>query len=266
MKRILIIATLGLLLAGCGKIEEAISPPVETVAVLTAEEQAFVRERVITVGIEATYPPFISWEKGKPEPVGLSYEFLQLVQKKTGLKFELKNHDSLDVLLKDFKAKKLMMVTSLKPTPDRMAFMSFTNPYVSVGTVMLLKGKKIDFPVTVAYSKRYAVQEFIEPLAHQVTLVPFNNDTESFDAFVSGKVGSVVLDVASAKIQEDRVGEHFNRAHVSFTYELAFAYQKDEAMLGRILDKGLAAITEAEAQTIRAKYFGRNAKVVKPIF
>lgn len=220
---------------------------------LSPDEIAYVQSSEPIVALEETYPPFIFIENDKAR--GISVEYLKLISEKTGLRFRFKREKNLSDVFVAFKAHQIDVATSLKKIPEREEFMAFTKPYVSIGLVMLTNELPIQFPMIVGYSKGFSVQTHLERLGSQVQLKTFENDDELMKALIQKRIGGAVLDSGSATVLEARNGVRFNRSPVNFQYDMAFGFQKNNPILGSILDKGIAAISEAEHSALQAKYF-----------
>lgn len=209
---------------------------------------------------ESDYGPFIYVdETGKV--LGLSVDFLQLIQQKTGLQFQAQAADSLSVNLEKIKQKQVDLLTSLRPTPERAAFLHFTTPYVAIPAALFLRsgqsgmlkemsGRKI------AVGKGYAVESFVRENFKQIQWVAVASDKEALLQMAAGKVDGLVADVASMHFLSQQPSAPASaQAHtIGFEYPLSFAYRKDKAELGDILQKGLLAISPQERDQLLQKW------------
>ena len=249
LKQFFAVLTVVLLAMACSDRIQEVSPKID----ISPDELAYIQSTEVIVALEETYPPFVFIESD--EARGISIEYLDLISKKTGLRFKFKREKNLSNVFEAFKAKKVDIATSLKRTHEREEFMAFTKPYVSVGLVMLTNELPIQFPMVVGYSKGFSVQSHLERLGSQVQLKTFENDNELMKALIRREIGGAVLDSGSATVLEAKNGVRFNRSPVNFQYDMALGFQRENMILGSILDKGIAAISEAEHEALQAKYF-----------
>jgi ABC-type amino acid transport substrate-binding protein len=209
---------------------------------------------------ESDYGPFIYVDQAG-KVLGLSVDFLQLIQQKTGLQFQAQAADSLSVNLEKIKQKQVDLLTSLRPTPERAAFLHFTTPYVAIPAALFLpvgqsgmlkemNGRKI------AVGKGYAVENFVRENFKQIQWVAVASDKEALLQMAAGKVDGLVADVASMHFLSQQPGAPASaQAHtIGFEYPLSFAYRKDKAELGDILQKGLLAISPQERDQLLQKW------------
>src|SRR4051812_8513253 len=104
---------------------------------LTPEERAFVaRHPVVLFAPERDFPPF-SFVDGQGQHRGLSADVLDLVQAHTGLKFQAVAAAGPPANPQPARRHEVDLLTSLRPTPEREAYLSFTSAYVSSPAVLL---------------------------------------------------------------------------------------------------------------------------------
>ena len=234
---------------------------------LTAQEMAWIdaHARQLRVAPEENYPPFSYLESGVWH--GLSAEMTQLLQNRLGTKFQILPAQNLNVILANAQQGNSEMVTSLKETQERSRYLSFTQPYISVPTAIIVKagfsggswpnsfvGKRV------AVGKGYGVQSFLENDYPEVKLTLVPDDLDGMRKLSFGEVDAVIMDVASAsffiereKISNLRIYEAF-----PYSYDLAFGVRKDQPMLHSILVKTLASIPDQDRQAIFDKWITLN--------
>lgn len=245
-------STVFLVVACSERIQEVAAP---SSIQLSPEEIAYIQSTEPVVALEETYAPFVFVEDD--EGRGVSIEYLRLISEKTGLRFRFKREKNLTDVFEAFKKKEIDITTSVKKTEERERehLMAFTKSYVSIGLVMLTNDLPVQFPMVVGYSKGFSVKSHLERLGSQVSLKTFANDSELMGALIRREIGGAVFDSGSATVLEAKNGVRFNRSPVNFQYDMAFGYQKENEVLGSILDKGIGAISDAEHQALQAKHF-----------
>jgi PAS domain S-box-containing protein len=260
-RRLKRLTTLACLLFICG------APPALAVEVdrsfLTAEESSWLDTHAeqLRVAPEGNYPPFSYVESGAWH--GLSAEMAQLLQNRLGSRFKILPAQNLDLILTNVQQGHAEIVTSLKETPERSRFLSFTQAYISVPTAIIVKagfaggswpnafvGKRV------AVGKGYGVQGYLESNfpAVKLTLVP--DDLDGMRKLSFGEVDALIMDVASASFFIEREKIANLRIHETFpySYDLAFGVRKDLPILRSILAKTLVSIPDHDRQLIVDKW------------
>jgi PAS domain S-box-containing protein len=234
---------------------------------LTAEESTWLDTHAgqLRVAPEGNYPPFSYDESGAWH--GISAEIAQLLQNRLGSRFKILPAQNLDVILTNVQLGHAEIVTSLKETPARSRYLSFTQAYISVPTAIIVKagfaggnwpnsfvGKRV------AVGKGYGVQNFLESNFPEVTLTLVPDDLDGMRKLSFGEVDAVIMDVASAsffiereKISNLRIYEAF-----PYSYDLAFGVRKDLPILRNILAKTLVSIPEHDRQVVFDKWITLN--------
>lgn len=218
---------------------------------LTSDEQAWLQAHpVIRVAPEADYPPFVFVDEDR-QLAGLSVDYLRLVESQLGIHFTMMQPDSLAPNLRRAQTGEADVITSLKRTVEREAYLRFTAPYVEVPAVLLVRK---DYAGTfdpsaftgerVAVGKGYAVHRFLQHAYPALHLVPEQNDAEVLHSLASGKVEAAVVDAASATYQMNALGIDNLRMvrDIGFVYPLSLAVRKDWPQLAGILDKALKSV------------------------
>jgi len=230
---------------------------------LTAQELTWLNSQTdpIRVAPEANYPPFSFMEAGQWQ--GLSADVIQQLQDRLGIQFQRLPAQNLDTILAHVQQGQVEVVTSLKATPERAQYLNFTQPYLSVPTVIIVKAgfPQGQWPAAfvakrVAVGKGYGVQADLETRFPSIRLALVPDDLEGLKQLSFGQVDAVIMDIASAsfliereKITNLRIFDSFD-----FTYALSFGVRKDLPVLRDILAKTLASISESDKQAVLDKW------------
>ena len=226
-----------------------------TPSFLTAEERAWLQSHAaeICVAPEVNYPPFSFVEAGVWR--GLSADILRLVEGKLGAKFPILEAQNLDALLSRAQSGAPGIVTSVRETPERSQYLSFTEPYVSLPTAIIVKtglehgqwpeafaGKRV------AVGKGYGVQKFLEQNFPGLKLVLVPDDLDGLRQLSFGEIDAVIMDVASASffIEREKITNLRVLSPFEYRYDLRLAVRKDLPVLREILAKTLRAIPERD--------------------
>lgn len=238
----------------------------EDSSILSKEENLWLQSRNNTIVVypEKGFPPF-SYQSTAGTPQGLSIDYIELIADKIGAKVSYLPARPLSQILDDVKEGKGDVVTSLANTEARGEFLYFTDDYITVSTVIVVRkdynGKKsltlADlFGKKVAVGSGYAVSEFLHKNYPRIVLDQVTDDEVSLQQVVLGEVDAAVMDIASLSFYMSK--QVLNSVKVvgngDYEYKLAFAVPKDKQILQSILDKGLMQISQSERQVFSDKW------------
>ena len=216
----------------------------------TAEEKEYIQTQTVLWASADNFYPFIYIDTDG-QSAGISKDYMNLITKKTGLKFTMASHGQLMDQLDQLKHGSIEMITSIRTTPERAVYASFTRPYIFADTVMI---KRTNIPRNVGIGKGYAVKNYLEIERKDLKIVEFENDEQAFKEMQRGDIDSVVVDAVSAKFLIKKYRAMYDVISVPYEYPLSFAVRKDDARLRVILDKAIASITPEEHTEIRRKW------------
>ena len=230
---------------------------------LNAAQRAWVAQHPqVIYAPERDYGPFV-YVDGAGQVRGLSIDFLSLLSEKTGLRFVASEALPLSQNLDKAKSGAVDMLTSLRPTPERAAFLGFTSSYVSIPAVLVVRAGQPGARALkdmarrpVALGKGYAVEGFMRQRYPQVEWVALSSDAAALAELLAGRVDGVVADVASLQFLMRRHGWPALEVagQVGFDYPLSFAYRKDLPLLGEVLQQGLQSISAGERGIVLARW------------
>lgn len=232
-------------------------------ATLTDELKAWLqRQGSVRFGPEGDYGPFV-YVDGGGQVQGLSMDMLRLVQQRTGLQVQLLPPAPLNQLLAAARERRLDLLSSLRPTPERAAFLDFTQPYVSVPAVVVVRagaGVGVEGGDTlaalagrrVAVGQGYAVEAPMRQRHPQVNWQPVPDDLQALRMVADGRVDAAVADAASVAFVVARHGLQGLRSagRVGFDYPLSFAVRKDWPELRELIDRGIQAVSADERRAM----------------
>lgn len=215
----------------------------------------------IEYAAEADYGPFIYLDQ-QGEVKGLSVDVLNLVAAKTGLKFKAGPASNLASILALAQQQKLSMITSLRATPERSAYLNFSMPYASIPAVLALPEKQALKQLSelsgkrIAVGKGYAVEHYVRTTYPEINWHSVPDDNSALKALQLGEVDGVVADLASLIFLRNHPDspKFVIAGKLGFTYELSFAFNKNQSELAAIVQAGLLAITPAERDLLLSKW------------
>jgi ABC-type amino acid transport substrate-binding protein len=218
---------------------------------------------------ESAYGPFVFVQPGGGV-AGLSVDLLAAVASQVGMPFRMLAAQPLAQILDDVQAHRADLVSSLRPTPQRSAFMRFTRPYVDVPAVLAVRKPQHTLlkalngrPVGVG--RGYAVEGFVRQHYPGVSWVPLADDEAVVRALAAGALDAAVLDVASLAYVMRQLGiDSVDVAQsVNFRYPLSFAVRNDWPGLVDILDDGLTRVPRSRREQITQRWLGPFAPMLQ---
>jgi ABC-type amino acid transport substrate-binding protein len=217
---------------------------------------------------EQDYGPFIFEAAPGPGVRGLSMDMLAEVQRRTGLQWRLLEPAPLQVLLGWMRLGQADLITSLRPTPERSAYLLFSQPYVRVPAIVVVRADRPRSPMpaghplsglagqAVAVGAGYAVEAVVRQAHPAVAWHSVSDDVVAMQGVASGRFEAAVVDAASAAFvqQRHRVLGLRSAGEVGFDYELSFAVRRDRPELLAVLNEGIRAIPAAERRALTERW------------
>ncbi|USG59885.1 transporter substrate-binding domain-containing protein [Sneathiella marina] len=223
----------------------------------------------IRIGPDPTFSP-IEYFDDDGNFHGIAADYLRLLEKKLGISFQIERLDNWNASIEKAKNQEIDVWTAAVETPQRAEYMLFTEPYLKVPAVIMVRDDSEKDNLTlesldgmrVAVVEGYAVHDFIiNSYPHlQVILVP---DVETgLQKLSFGEIGAFVGNIATAARYAETAGIGNIRVagNSGYYYKWALANRKDWPLLTAILQKGLDAITEAESQEIQQRWISLNTR------
>ena len=246
-----------------GEVPQGASGSSEFLSALSESERAWLREHpVIRVVQDPGWPP-VEYVDERGEPSGMAADYLKLVEKKLGRKFEQVKGLSWQEAYARLKNRDIDMTTSVAKTPERTGFLAFTRPYIRIPIVIAtrsdvsyiagvgeLKDKKI------AVVEGYAVNDWIPRDFPGIELVLVKSAREGLEAVRHGKAFAyidnlLIIGYLRAKYQ---IANIKIAGHTPYENAQSMAVRKDWLVLAGIIQKALDSVTEAERGAIYAKW------------
>lgn len=234
---------------------------------LTPEQRTWLQARgPVRLGTEADYGPFIFADaQGRID--GLSMDMLRLVQQRTGLQVQVQPPLPLGQVLQAAREQRVDLVTSLRATPERAAYLDFTVPYVNVPVIVVMRPgtptpadgadalrRLAGRPVAVGQG--YAVEAVVRQRYPAVQWQAMPDDVAGLKAVLEGRADAAVADAASVAFVVSRHGLSGLRSvgRAGFDYPLSFAVRKDWPQLRAVLDEGIRAVHPEERRQLLARW------------
>ncbi len=217
----------------------------------------------VKVGVPAIgWPPF-DMLTPSGEYQGITADYLELLRQRLDFKVEVVTFPAFNDVEDALHRGAIDIMGSIARTPDRQAYALFTLPYIKSPPVIItrkddstihslndLAGKKL------AIERGFASKEFLKGVPG-ITYDEVPGTAQALSAVALGKANAYVGSMISATylIDRDYLSDLEVRAAAGTpTAELRFAVRKDLPELARLLDLGIASITDEEHAAIRKKW------------
>ncbi|MEA3371487.1 MAG: transporter substrate-binding domain-containing protein [Campylobacterota bacterium] len=217
---------------------------------------------VVTFGSDDSWAPF-DFADNNGKHTGLSSEYIKLVAEKSGLKFDIKT-DLWTNVLKDMKSKKYDGLVCAVETQEREKYLKFTNPYLSVSTVLVIEDENSEIKTindldgrTLSVAKDSYTHEWLKTTYPKMKLHLSSSDKESLEAVSLGNVDAYIGNLAVATYLKNK---HllYNLKIISIVEglntEVSMAVDKEKKVLFSILEKSLKSITPKEHLELKSRW------------
>jgi len=225
----------------------------------TAEELAWLAEHpVVRLAPDPDFPPIEQLDKNGVYQ-GIAADFIALLDKKLPLKFEIVQLENWTEVIQAAKDRRIDMFGAAVPTPDRLEYMLFTEPFVEFPSVVLVQDTEHEAPSLhdlsgrqVAVVANYADHEHMLRAHPEIPLVVMPDIATGLRHVSFGKVDAMILNIASASyyIAKEGITNLKVSEDTGFIFDLSFASRKDWPELQSILSKGMAKISPHERKAI----------------
>ncbi|MFZ4856535.1 MAG: transporter substrate-binding domain-containing protein [Desulfuromonadaceae bacterium] len=232
--------------------------------ILTPEEHRWLNENKsrIVLAVETGYPPFVFLDS-QGMPSGFSHDYLLKLESKLGVQFTQKQLSTLDEIFSKVRNGEVQIVNAVTKTPARSEFLSFTEPFISVPNVIVVRkersGNMLEKDLSglkVSLVKNYAITESLSKAGSGIVADIVPNDLTAILNVSFGQSDATVIDLATASylISQKGITNLRVAGETSRSIQLSMAVPRSETMLQSILQKGLNSITEAERHRIQDKW------------
>ena len=227
---------------------------------LSEEEKLWLKAHPkIRIAPDPNFEPF-EWFAEDGSYKGMVAEYVQLVEQRLNIKFEIIHARKWSHVMEMARAKEIDVIPALARSPQRESNFLFTKPHVSAKgvivtskgyeTIQQLLGKKI------AVVNEYVWDDWITYNEHDVDLYRVETTLHGLELAALGVVDAMVSDLASVTylIRENGLSNLSVVPGIERNLELRFAIRNDWPELKIILDKALASLTAEEKEAIRASW------------
>lgn len=232
---------------------------------LTVEEKAWLEEHKdeIKIGYTTDYPPVEFLSNGKY--VGISADYFKLIEQKIGVSIEMVQFDNFDELIRQAKSRELTGITAATKTPERSEYLDFTIPYIDNPNVIITRKnfsenltfeKLSNTSMDILVVEGYDIIEFLNENYPKLEYRTVKSPSEGMRMVAFGEADAMIIEImtASATIERDNISNLIVNVETPYESSLSIATRNDWPILSRILNKGIAQITDHERKTIEQKW------------
>ena len=241
-------------------------PEHSTIELSPDEAEWLKTHRKVRVHNEKDWPPFNFFNNGLPQ--GYSIDFMNLLAEKLGLEVEYVTGPTWSEFLGMMKTDDLDIMLNIVKTPERLKYISYTQPYASnPNTILSLKSKPYSdleqlVGKTVAVTRGFFYEEIIRRDHPGVNLLLTKNTEEAMKAVSFGTADAAVGElavfdylIADNMMTGLMVSGEFKVEDQDISH-LRVAVAKDNPLMRSILSKGMAAITPEETRDLKKRWLG----------
>lgn len=194
---------------------------------------------------------------------GIGADYMRLITKKLGIKFEIVRCTNWDDVLARMKRRDVDVINAVVKTPEREKYLNFPAPYLKIPSVIIVR-KNVTNKLTldnlkgmnVVMVSGYGYVELIRN-KHPEMKIELVSDLKAALRKVSfGMADAFVGDLATASFYIESEGiTNLKMAGESEPPNISgFGVRSDWPELSRILEKGVASLTEEESKAIFNKW------------
>ncbi|MDO9047033.1 MAG: EAL domain-containing protein [Methylobacter sp.] len=229
----------------------------------TPEEQAWLQAHpVIRVGIDRDFAPY-EWIDANGNYVGLSADYIALVEQRLGVKLDIVKNKSWTEILEMAQHGELDMISNVNKTPERERYLIFTEAYLNTPAIIIsdsnngfigaldhLSGKRVTL------EKGYFMLELLMHDHPEIQLLPAENIQDALNRVSSGKADAYIGDAASTNyaIKREAMLNLGFSGDTNYKSHHRMAATQTNPELASLLAKALADIPQSEKDSIRNRW------------
>jgi len=230
---------------------------------LTAGEKAWLKAHpVIRLAPDPDFPP-TEFLDANGAYRGLAADYMALVQKRLGIRFQIVKLDNWAQVLKKARQREVDVLAAVTKTPERSEYLLFSTPYLQFPAVIVtrdgfagslhlqnLAGRKVD--IKEGYAARYYVTTNYPRI--KVGVVP--DIRTGLRHVADGRCDAMLENLLSVSyyMEKEIISSLRIAGEAEFVYRISIGVRNDWPVLRTILDKGLAAVSAEEREVIYQKW------------
>jgi signal transduction histidine kinase len=190
---------------------------------------------------------------------GIVAELIKIIENKLDVSFNLVYFNAWADGLHGMRNNEVAVMGSVQRTEERERYLNFTDPYIIIPTVILVRknysdeinSKQIN-NMLLAGVRDYAYIEYVNKTYPGAEIIEYDDNLIALIQASLGNTDGVIIDLmsASALIEKYNITNLNIGTTLEYSLELRFASRKDLPELNSILQKTLAGIDEKQKQEI----------------
>ena len=232
---------------------------------LTQSEQSWLQEHPeIRLSPDPDFLPIESIDvKGKY--IGIAADYIALLEKKLNIQFKILKYKNWDEVIEKSKARESDMWGAATPTPQRLKYMLFTQPFIELPAVIIVREnieKSLSLKdlkgLKVAVISGYGIHDHLTVNNPEIKLDVVPDISTGLKKVSFGMVDAMIANTALATyyIEQDGISNLRVAGKSGYIYKWGFATRNDWPELNQILQKGIDLIDESEKIEINRKWVG----------
>jgi polar amino acid transport system substrate-binding protein len=226
--------------------------------------------KVLTVGVDDTYPPMEFTDTTGTKIVGFDMDLANEVGKRMGMTVKIEPI-TWNGIFAGLESKKFdCIISSVSMTPDRIQKYDFTKPYIANAQMIVVKkgdnsittqdnlaGKNVGCQIqTTANDSATALMKS----GVKLNLTTYDQIIECFQALSANRIQAVIVDEVVGEYYIKQSPDKYQAAAVKLTNEpIGVCFRKDEATLRNSMQTQLDAMTsDGTMKSISMKWFGQD--------
>lgn len=233
----------------------------EGVHLSTAQKQYLLNKKEITMCVDPEWYPFEAIRND--HHIGIAADVMKEFEQQLGIPIKFLPVTTWNESIEHAKKRECDIFSLASSTPERLKYMNFTAPYVTIPIVM---ATKIDKPFTeeiitlgkekLGVVKGYAIVEQLKSTYPDLNLVEVKSITEGLNRVESGELYGYIdnLMVVSSYIQKEHTGTLKVSSRLKEKVYLAVGTRNDDPILHDIFETLVLGIDPRMMQTIYNRY------------
>ncbi len=230
-----------------------------TELVLTDEEMTWLENNKIKVVYDPAWEP-MEFKNADGDLAGLSAKYLAKFTEVLGIEFEIIHVGNWSKVLESIKDKKSDMIMMVTSTSERLEYMDFTTPHtiIPASIISTTEGENISIDdlanLRVITVKDFSTESWLDANHPGIKYISVN-DVSTAITYIESGIGDVYL--GSYKIASYHAANAgatvYDAGDLGYEYKLSIGYDKDKPIMGAILEKTLASISEQQKEMMLAE-------------
>lgn len=248
------------------------APPRRELVLSKADKAWLAAHKVVILGGEADWPP-LDYADAWGMHQGVSADYLRLLGKRLGIRFEVVTSFPWAEMLKKVEAREMAGVVAIAKSSEREKYLVFTKPYFSCPYMVFtrrehprLRGFQDLQGKTVAVERGFYLQGELERRFPKIKLLLTKDTLSALKAVAEKKADAYLGNLMAANYLLRR--ENIPNLKVAGTSpvaasQLRLAVRKDWSILASLLDRALDTITAEEQNEINQRWSGPESAAVE---